>query len=71
MLEVCAKCDHFHQRKAQEINNVQDGQCRRYPPQVFMEKKQRASIMHYEWPVVLKTDWCGEWIGEQSLDEQH
>lgn len=71
MIETCEKCDYFHQRKAQILNKVQDGQCRRRRPRVYHEKKGKVTIKHSYWPDVLKTDWCGEWIGEQISDEQH
>lgn len=53
-LEACSNCRFFHMEDPKEDS----GLCRRLPPQI-------VSTDEGEWtgfPMVMLTDWCGEWI---------
>jgi len=53
LLKICENCYYFD-----------NGVCRRYPPtkevDIVYSSPAREEIAPI-WPVVLKTDWCGEW----------
>jgi len=51
----CQTCAFFHGEKSQ---------CRRYAPQPKAEGGTQTAV----WPIVVATDWCGEYRSRQAAN---
>jgi len=52
--QICETCDVWQWSE----ENLQRGECRRFPPQIIVNKKGGA---HPQQPLTSPHFWCGEW----------
>ena len=57
MSNSCIKCKYW------ERTSSYQGECHRYPP---VPTAGRGAL----WPIMLETDWCGEYVGEPWAVEE-
>jgi hypothetical protein len=62
-MPACEDCSHFAETHLSNPNNARSrlsGQCRRYPPTVFITTTANGSSANTHQPIVSRSDWCGE-----------
>ena len=65
----CASCQHFQARTYNDADGIMpkwftefDGRCRRNAPRTFSS----FEMSDYGWPMVRKTDVCGEFVAKDE-----
>ena len=69
MKGACKDCEWYQPRYYNR------GECRAHPPQWVMQLRQHPQHGDYvdsepSWPIVLRTDWCGEWMKRTGPDNR-
>jgi len=66
--KVCRACKNAH--RTNELNQFE---CRRYPPSMFLVPVQtlegQGAGFQSVYTIVMGEAWCGEWMGKVSLVE--
>lgn len=62
---ICKNCRHYHPFRDNAIPGspfFEQGQCRRYPPQVYSSRgaPEAARVPTFAWPIMVNDDDCGE-----------
>lgn len=70
--EACETCKYYEPRE----DLYSDGRCRRHPPQPFVSTRWDTNdaasdvVCHFEFPMMSRKDWCGEWATKGESDEK-
>ena len=62
--EKCSSCRYWDAESADEYENEDDSDCRRYPPRHNRPGEDDHDALAWGHPRTKANDWCGEWKGK-------